>query len=130
MRFKVYSAFFNGSALLLLGAGVLADVLRRLFGGSEPVSFLMIGAATLSLLVNASVLHMFGRFRNAEIHLRAVFIDTRVEVIANLCVILAGVIVLATGYRYADLVVGAGIGVYVIKEALERLGEARQAWDH
>jgi divalent metal cation (Fe/Co/Zn/Cd) transporter len=32
-----------------------------------------------------------------------------------------------TGSRYPDLVVGTAIGVYVIKEAFEILGEAREA---
>jgi len=125
--YKINSALFSGTTLLVLGAGVLGDALRRYFVGSEPVSYLMIGAASLSLLVNTGVLHMLGRFRNSEIHLRAVFIDTRVDVIANLAVILAGLVVLVAGYRYADLVVGAAIGIYVMKEALELIGEARQA---
>ncbi len=125
--FKANSALFSGSALLILGAGVLMDVVRRIIVGSEPASLLMIGAAALSLAVNGGVLRMLSRFRDGEIHLRATFIDTRVDVVANLAVILAGIIVLVTGYRYADLVVGAAIGVYVIKEALELIGEARDA---
>lgn len=123
---KVKSALFSGSALLVLGLGVLADVLRRVIFGSEPVSFLMIGAATLSLAVNMGVLRMLRRFRHAEIHLRATYIDTRVDVIANLAVILAGLVLLLTGYRYADLLVGAGIGLYVIKEAIELIKEAQE----
>ncbi len=123
--FKANSALFSGSALLILGVGVLMDVVRRIIVGSEPASFLMIGAAALSLAVNGGVLRMLSRFRDGEIHLRATFIDTRVDVVANLAVILAGIIVLITGYRYADLMVGAAIGVYVIKEALELVGEAR-----
>ena len=124
--FKVNSATYSGFTLLLLGVGVLADVVRRTLVGSEPVSFLMIGAATLSLAVNVGVLRMLDRFRHAEIHLRATYIDTRVDVIANLAVILAGFVVLVTGYRYADLLVGAGIGIYVTKEALELIREARE----
>jgi len=34
---------------------------------------------------------------------------------------------MATGLRWLDLVVGAGIGVYVMREALEILGQARDA---
>ncbi len=125
--FKTNSALFSGSALLILGVGVLMDVVRRMIVGSEPMSYLMIGAAALSLAVNGGVLRMLNRFRDGEIHLRAAFIDTRVDVVVNLAVILAGIIVLVTGYRYVDLVVGAAIGVYVIKEALELVGEARDA---
>jgi Co/Zn/Cd efflux system component len=40
---------------------------------------------------------------------------------------LAGLLVLLTGSRFPDLVMGAAIGIYVPKEALEILGEAREA---
>lgn len=125
-RFKANSALFSGSALLVLGAGVLVDVLRRVFTDGQPMSFVMIGAAILSLAVNTEVLRMLDRFRDEEIHLRATYIDTRVDVVANVAVIGAGFVVLVTGFRFADLVVGAGIGVYVLKEALELMQEARE----
>ena len=52
---------------------------------------------------------------------------TRADVVANLGVIVSGVLVAATGVRYPDLLVGAAIGIYVIKEAVEILREAREA---
>ncbi len=125
--FKANAALFSGVTLLTLGGGVLADAARRAFVGSEPVSFVMIGTAALSFAVNAGVLRMLGRFRDGEIHLRASWIDTRADVIANLAVIAAGVILMLTGFRYIDLIVGAAIGLYVIKEALEIIGQALKA---
>lgn len=41
--------------------------------------------------------------------------------------ILSGFLVLATLLRWLDLIVGAGIGLYVIKEAAEILREAGEA---
>jgi Co/Zn/Cd efflux system component len=61
------------------------------------------------------------------VHLRATWIFTRVDVIANVGVIFSGLLVLLTGSRFPDLVVGGAIGVYVMKEALEIPGEAREA---
>lgn len=127
LAFKARTALFSGAMLLVLGGGVLIDVVRRVIVGSNPTSLLMIGAAALSLMVNAYVLHLLRRFREGEIHLRTAYIDTKVDVIANLGVVLAGIVVLVTGYRYADLVVGAAIGIYVVKEALELIEHARDA---
>jgi divalent metal cation (Fe/Co/Zn/Cd) transporter len=61
------------------------------------------------------------------VHLRATWICTRADVVANAGVIVSGVLVAATGFRIADLIVAAAIGVYVIKEAIEILREARDA---
>jgi Co/Zn/Cd efflux system component len=48
-------------------------------------------------------------------------------VVANAAVIVSGLTVLITGNRYFDLLVGLGIGLFVIREALEILGDAGRA---
>jgi cation diffusion facilitator family transporter len=125
--FKARSAAVNGAVVLLLGIGVLIDVERRLIYGSEPQSAWMIGIAALALTVNMSVLWILRPFRQAEVHLRATWICTRADVVANAGVIASGVMVAATEWRLADLIAGAVIGIYVIKEAIEILREARDA---
>jgi Co/Zn/Cd efflux system component len=105
---------------------VLLDVARRVLFGSAPEGLVMIGVACLSLAVNATVLRMLGRFRKGEVHLRATWIFTRVDVIANIGVIASGLLVFQLGSRYPDLVVGCAIGCYVIKEAVEILKEAHE----
>ncbi|WP_394760721.1 cation transporter [Phenylobacterium sp.] len=125
--FKANAARWSGSLLLLLGAGVLADVARRGLAGSSPESLVMIAVASVSLIVNATVLRLLTPFRSGEVHLRATWIFTRADVIANVAVIAAGLIVMLTHLIWIDLVVGAGIGLYVLKEALEILAESRAA---
>ena len=125
--FKARAGGLSGAMLLLLGLGVLVDVLRRGLTGSSPESGLIIGVATLSLIVNATVLHLLDRYRQGEFHMRATWIFTRADVVANVCVIISGLVVLFTGLRWFDLLTGAGIGLYVIKESLEILGGARDA---
>jgi cation diffusion facilitator family transporter len=126
-RFKAGAATLSGSLLLLLGVVVLLDGGRRALLGSQPESLVMMAVAFVSFLVNANVLRMLGRYREGEVHLRATWIFTRVDVIANVGVILSGLLVLLTGSRFPDLVVGGAIGIYVIKEAIEILGEAHEA---
>ncbi|MDE2267347.1 MAG: cation transporter [Alphaproteobacteria bacterium] len=126
--FKARAATWSGTVLLILGAGVLLDAGRRGLFGSSPQSIVMIAVATMSLLVNATVLYLLSKQQEKkEVHLRATYIFTRADVVANLAVILSGAILLATGYRYVDLAIGAAIGIYVIREALEILGEGREA---
>lgn len=127
--FKARAATLSGALLLILGAGILIDGARRGIFGSSPQSNVMIAVATASLLVNATVLYLLARRRATknEVHLRATYIFTRADVVANIAVILSGVIMLITKFRYLDLIVGAGIGLYIIREAFEILSEAREA---
>ncbi len=59
--------------------------------------------------------------------IRATRICTRADVVANFGVILAGVLVAMTATPYPDLMIGTLIGLYVVKEALEILSDAREA---
>lgn len=127
LGFKVKAAATSGSVLLVLGIGVLIDTLRRCVFGSAPESHVMMVVASVSLVVNATVLYLLGAYRTEGVHLRATWIFTKVDVIANLAVILSGAIIWATGFRFFDLIVGAGIGLYVVKEGFEIVGEARKA---
>ena len=128
MSFKRNAARWNGLMLILLGAGVIGEVLHRYFVGSEPQGKLMMAFALLSLIVNGSVLRMLACYRDSpEIHLRATWIDTRADVVVNMGVLLSGLAITTFGYRSIDLVAGLAIGAYVIKEGLELWEEANKA---
>lgn len=126
-RFKANAALLSGGVLLVLGIGVLVEVGRRMVHGAEPLSGWMIGTALLSLVVNLTVLRLLAPLKSGEVHLRATWLFTRADVVANLGVVLAGVLVLWLDSPYPDFIIGALIGLYVIKEAAEILGDARRA---
>jgi len=125
--FKARAAQLSGSLLLLLGVVVLVGVIWRFAHGSDPEGGWMIAVALVSLIVNATVLRLLERFRRGEVHLRATWIFTRVDVIANIGVILSGALVLVWRSPIPDWVIGAAIAGYVIKEAIGILREAQEA---
>ncbi len=129
-RFKANSALASGSVLVILGAGILVEVGRRVVYGAEPASLWMIGTAVLSLIVNLTVLRLLAPLKSGEVHLRATWLFTRADVIANLGVISAGLLVLVLGTPYPDFVIGALIGLYVMKEAFEIIRDARESRGH
>jgi len=128
--FKVRAATLSGGILLVLGGGVLFEVGRRLIYGAEPLSEWMIGTALLSLVVNLTVLRLLAPMKAGEVHLRATWLFTRADVVANLGVILAGLLVFWLGVPYPDFVIGTLIGLYVIKEAIEILRHAKSEADN
>ncbi|EHL31326.1 cation diffusion facilitator family transporter [Legionella drancourtii] len=125
-RFKGIAATLSGVLLLVLGTGVLIEVIRRAWLGSFPESTTIITIACISLIVNVNVLRLLKGFRKGEAHLRAAWLFTRADVIINLGVIFSGILVALTKSRYPDLIVGFFVGLYVIKEAYEILGDARK----
>ena len=123
--FKRRAAQWSGAILLVLGLGIVVEALRRGVMGSEPLSGWMMLAASLSLVVNLTVLRLLRPFQQGEVHLRATWIFTRADVVANIGVLVAAGLVAITQSRFPDVIVGAAIGAYVVKEAIEILREAR-----
>ncbi|HSN20197.1 MAG TPA: cation transporter [Usitatibacter sp.] len=125
--FKANAARWTGGVLLVLGAGVIIEIGRRSMFGSEPVGTIMMVYSTASFAVNLYVLTQLAKVREGGVHLRASYICTRADVLANIAVFISGAIVAVTGLNAVDLLVGLGIGGYVIREAVEIFQQANEA---
>lgn len=122
---KQRAARGSGIVQILLAAGILIDVGRRAVGGSEPQSALMFGVAVAALAANAYCLALLHRHRHGEVHLRASWIFSRSDVIANVGVIVAAGLVRVTGSRWPDLLIGAAIAAVVLAGGVQILRETR-----
>lgn len=114
---KVRAAHIAGWLQMALALGALGEVLRRAVFGSEPQSSLMIGVGLIALVANALCLVLIARKRDRGVHMTASYIFSANDVIANLGVIVAGVLVAWTGSPYPDLVIGTIIGLVVLSGA-------------
>ncbi len=111
---KRRAAHLTGWLQVILGFGILAEVVRRLVFGSAPEAPVMMGIAFLALAANATCLLLIARHRDYGVHMMAVFICSANDVIANVGVIAAGALVGWTGSNVPDLVIGTVIGVVVL----------------
>jgi Co/Zn/Cd efflux system component len=117
VRVKLRAAHFSGWLQIILALGALGEVVRRLVFGSEPVSTLMMSFGLVALAANVTCLLLIARSRDSGAHMKASWIFSANDVIANLGVILAGGLVAWTGSRYPDLVIGLIIGLIVLNGA-------------
>lgn len=115
--FKARAATVSGTLLLMLGIGVLGEAIYRGLLQTAPQTGIMLAVAFLSLTVNSTVLYQLGKFRRQAVHMRATWIFTRADVIANIAVILSAMAISLTRLNLLDTIVGGGIGLYVCKEA-------------
>jgi cation diffusion facilitator family transporter len=122
---KVHAALFSGWFQIFLAVGVALDVARRAWFGSEPVSELMMAVGALALAANLVCLALLAKHRNGEVHMRASWIFSVNDVLANLGVILSGLIVFVIGSRWPDLIIGAAITVLVLRGGIRIIRDAR-----
>ena len=121
---KAHAARISGSLQVLLGLLVLVDIVRRLIVGSEPVSTLMMSMGFIALIANVTCLMLIAKHREGDVHMRASWIFSKNDVIANLGVILAGGLVAWTGSRLPDLVIGLLVALIVIRGGILILQDA------
>lgn len=114
---QLRAARLSGWLQLLLALGALLEVLRRFFVGSEPEPVLMTGIAFVALVANVACLALVSRHRTGGAHMKASWIFSMNDVLANLGVIAAGALVAWTGSRYPDLVIGSLIALLVLNGA-------------
>lgn len=111
---KVRAAHVAGWLEIALALGAVADVARRLVGGSAPEAPAMIGISLLALAANVASLLLVVRHRHGGAHMKASFIFSANDVLANLGVILAGALVAWTGSRLPDLAIGTAVALLVL----------------
>lgn len=124
-REKAYAALLSGMTEVILALGVLLEVGRRFVMGSEPVSELMMSVSLLALLANVACLLLLSKHRDGEVHMRASWIFSANDVLANVGVILAGALVYFTGSSLPDLLIGLLIVVLVMRGGIMILRDAR-----
>lgn len=116
-RTKLRAAHVSGVFQALLAVGVLVDVGRRAIQGSSPEPPAMIGISALALAANVACLLLIAKHRDGGAHMKASWIFSTNDVLANLGVIVAGTLVAWTGSRVPDLAIGAVVAATVLHGA-------------
>ena len=120
------SAQVSGTLQVILGLGVLFEVVRRMIFGSEPESSLIMAVGLVALLANVACLMLISKHRDGGVHMRASWIFSTNDVFANLGVIMSGALVAFFGSRYPDLIVGSVIALIVIRGGFTILKDAKK----
>ncbi len=118
---KRRAAHISGWLQLALALGALTEVVRRFVVGSEPEPGYMIVVAFAALAANVACMALISRHREGGVHMKASWIFSTNDVIANMGVILAGGLVAWTGSRLPDLVIAAIIAAVVASGAVRIL---------
>jgi Co/Zn/Cd efflux system component len=99
-----------------------SEVVRRFIGVEEMPDFsTMIVVSILALAANVFCLFLLQKSKSEDAHMQASAIFTSNDVIINLGVIVAGILVSWLGSNKPDLVIGAIVFVVVIRGALKIL---------
>ncbi|WP_159455722.1 cation transporter [Pseudobacteriovorax antillogorgiicola] len=123
---KQHVARLSGYLQFIMAAGLLVEVVRRFLYGSEPIGSIISSVAIVALCVNILCLFLLMNHRKGEVHMRASWIFSANDVLANIGVIVAGSLVSWTGSNYPDLIMGSIISAIVMRGAVQILNLSKR----
>jgi Co/Zn/Cd efflux system component len=119
IQFK--AAQLTGVLQLALALGAFAEVARRLIFGSDPDARAMVIVTLAALAANVTSLWLLARHRRGGAHMKATWICTQTDVMANFGVIAAAVMVYIIQSALPDLVIATVIAFVVLTGAIRIL---------
>ena len=123
-RAEILAAVANGLLLLAVAVYVLVAAVQRI--GHPPTigSELMLGVASIGLVVNLASLAVLHGGRDASLNLRGAYLEVLGDVLGSVAVIVAALVIAGTGWVAADVVASIAIGFLVLPRAWHLLREA------
>jgi cobalt-zinc-cadmium efflux system protein len=123
-RMKVIAAFINGATLIIVAMGILQAAIVR-FGNPEPViAGPMLIIAAIGLAANLVTALVLSHHDHDDLNTRAAFLHVVGDALSSVGVIVAGLVILFTGWTWVDPLVSVFIAIIILSGALGVLKEA------
>lgn len=123
---KIKASQFKAWLMIVLGLSVVLKAIYHFMAPQLPHQNSMLALAVIALVANAYCLWLLTRHKNDDLNFRSVWICSRNDIIANLAVILAAILVGYFSSAWPDLIIGLGIAILFIKSAIGILQEAKR----
>ena len=120
-RLEVLAALVNTVLLFGIAVYVLVEAWRRFQDPADvPGGWLMV-VATVGLAVNVISFLLLRRGAEESLNVRGASLEVLSDMLGSIGVIVAGVVLITTGWQYVDPIVGVAIGLFILPRAY-RLG--------
>jgi cobalt-zinc-cadmium efflux system protein len=113
-RAEILAALANGVALVALAIWIFIEAFDRLSDPPKILGGWVLAVAAVGLGINLTAAWILDRASGESLNVRAVYRHVLADLAGSVGVIVAALIVLTTGWRYADPLVGLAIGVLVL----------------
>jgi len=118
---KLTAAKLAGIVELFLAFGAIWRTGYQIYVGAQPEANTMIWISIMALAVNVTCLFLISKRKNDGVHMRASYIFSANDVLANLGVIVAGILVTWFTSPIPDWIIGLLIGFLVLSGAIRIL---------
>ncbi len=113
-RLEVLAALANALLLFGVAAFVLFEAYRRISDPPDVAGGPVIIVAVIGLCVNLISFSLLRRGAGESLNVRGAYLEVMSDALGSLGVIISGIILITTGWEYADAIIGAAIGLFIL----------------
>jgi cobalt-zinc-cadmium efflux system protein len=111
---SILAALINALFLFLAVGAIIAEAIRRLFHPAPSEGMTIILVAAVGILINGATALLFARGRHHDINIQGAFLHMAADTAVSAAVILAGVLILATGQQWVDPVMSLAVALVIL----------------
>ena len=125
-RVEILAALANAVVLFLMAFFILYEAYRRFREPPEVASLPMLAVAAVGLVVNLIGIRLLRKASGESLNMKGAYLEVVGDLLGSVGVLVAGAVMLTTGWYYADPLFGVGIGLFILPRTW---GLMRQAVD-
>lgn len=116
-RAGILAALFNSATLGVMALGIFVEAWHRFFSPVEVTPLVLIVVGIVAVLVNAGTAWLVHEGSQDDLNMRSAFVHLMGDVFSTMGAVVAGVIILFTGWNWLDPLVSALIGGLILWNA-------------
>ncbi|MGO2111385.1 MAG: cation diffusion facilitator family transporter [Pseudoclavibacter sp.] len=113
-RLEVLAALANGALLFVVAGAVIVEAIRRWSAPPEVPGWPLIITAVIGLAINLVSMRLLMAGQRESLNVRGAYLEVLADMLGSLGVIASAIITLATGWAYADPIMGIAIGLFIL----------------
>jgi cobalt-zinc-cadmium efflux system protein len=114
LRAEVIGAFINGATLILIVGLVFREAIGRFLYPAEVAGAGMLAVALAGLLANLASAWVLSSSRKQNINIEGAFVHMLADTLGSVGAVVAGIVILATGWLPADPLASVLIGLLIL----------------
>ncbi|RLC92138.1 MAG: cation transporter [Chloroflexi bacterium] len=123
-RLQVLAALLNGATLLLVAFEIFREAWERFHHPAPVLAGPMLAVAVIGLVVNLMVALVLREHDHHDLNVRSAFLHVLGDALASVGVIVAGLVILATGWLWMDPLISVLIALIILLGSGRVLREA------
>ncbi len=123
-RVEILAASLNAVLLLGIGVVILVEAVHRFAQPADVSSSIVLLVASIALVANGFSARVLGYGHGANLTLRAAYLEVIGDLLGSAAVLIAGLVIAATGWRQADAVASILIAALIVPRTVGLLRES------